>query len=68
MINKNCKSPIKKYRIYISEHLNKCKVVNISGIKLSQSETSILSKGLNFCPTPTEMNKSEVYRNIDDFK
>ena len=68
MINKNCKSPIKKYRIHVKENLNKRKVVNISGIKLSQSETSILSKGLNFCPNPTEMKKSEVYRNIDDFK
>ena len=68
MIQKNCKKPINKYRIQVNNFLNKRKVVNISGIKLTHSETSILSKGLNFCPTQTEMKKQDIYKNIDDFK
>ena len=28
------------------------RIVNLSSIKLTPSETSILQKGLNFCPTP----------------
>ena len=68
MIKTICKKPIQKYRIQASKHINARKVINISSIKLTESETNILSKGLNFCPTPTEMRKTEVYKNIDDLK
>ena len=68
MINNHCKKPITKHRILISEKINKRKVVNISGITLTNSETSLLSKGLNFSPTSTEVKKQIIYKDIDNLK
>ena len=68
IISNNCHGPIKKCREYTSEYLKKRKVVNMSGLPLSDSETSILSKGLNFCPTPIEMKKQQFYYEVDNFK
>ena len=48
--------------------MNKRKVVNISGIPLTNSETSLLSKGLNFSPAPNEIKKQIIYKDIDEFK
>ena len=42
-------------------------VVNISGIILSETEISLLSRGLNFCPTPGEPDFSEVKQDLDKF-
>ena len=68
MISKNCKYPIKKSRIYITENINKRKVVNISKSYLGKHEISILSKGLNFIPTSKEMKKLQFYKEVDHFK
>jgi hypothetical protein len=37
-----------------------CPVLNVSSVTLSDSETSLLSKGLNFCPTPREVNDLQL--------
>ncbi|XP_061188704.1 uncharacterized protein LOC133196871 [Saccostrea echinata] len=37
-----------------------CPVLNKSSVPLSESETSLLSKGLNFCPTPHEVDGKQV--------
>ncbi|XP_061196804.1 uncharacterized protein LOC133205080 [Saccostrea echinata] len=37
-----------------------CPVLNKSSVPLSESETSLLSKGLNFCPTPHEVDEKQV--------
>lgn len=37
-----------------------CPVLNVSSVSLTESETSLLSKGLNFCPTPREVNERAV--------
>ncbi|XP_061187286.1 uncharacterized protein LOC133195460 [Saccostrea echinata] len=37
-----------------------CPVLNRSSVPLSESETSLLSKGLNFCPTPHEVDEKQV--------
>ncbi|XP_061190260.1 uncharacterized protein LOC133198133 [Saccostrea echinata] len=36
-----------------------CPVLNRSSVPLSESETSLLSKGLNFCPTPHEIDEKQ---------
>ena len=38
-------------------------ICNISSTKLSQSEISLLNKGLNFCPTKKKPNKEQL---LDD--
>jgi len=42
-------------------------VVNISDVKLSKAELDLLSKGLNFCPTPGEPDFGEIRRDLDTF-
>jgi len=42
-------------------------VVNISDYKLTEAEISLLSKGLNFCPTPGEPDFGEIRRDLDSF-
>ena len=42
-------------------------VLNLSKRVLSKSETSMLSKGLNFCTTPKELDKSRLKRDLEDF-
>ena len=68
MILANCKKPIDKYRIHISNTINKRKVINLPGKNLSEPEISILSKGLNFCPTPKEMKKEQFFKEMDNFQ
>lgn len=43
------------------------KVINLSTVKFSDAERSILSRGLKFCPTPKNQNKEELNNDIDDF-
>ena len=43
------------------------KVVNLSGRNLSQSEISLLSKGLKFIPTPKSINMSEIKEDLEKF-
>ena len=43
------------------------RIVNLSSLQLTKSETSLLQKGLNFCPTPLPPDKEELYKDIDAF-
>ncbi|XP_070581465.1 uncharacterized protein [Ptychodera flava] len=43
-------------------------VINLSTIKLSDSDISVLSKGLSFCPTPKTININELKLDIAEFK
>jgi len=42
-------------------------VVNLSRLTLTQSMVSLLSKGLNFCPTPGEPDISNLKQDLDHF-
>ena len=42
-------------------------VVNLSSRLLTQEEKVVLSKGLKFCPTPTDIDMYEVRRDINEF-
>lgn len=35
-------------------------VLNVSSVSLTESETSLLSKGLNFCPSPRDVNERAI--------
>ncbi|XP_063960267.1 uncharacterized protein LOC129266549 [Lytechinus pictus] len=47
----------------VSPHL----VVNLSSSPLSQAETSLLSKGLKFCPTPPEVEQIALSQDLSTF-
>jgi hypothetical protein len=42
-------------------------VVNLSNLKLTEPMISVLSKGLNFCPTPGESDIYELRKDLDKF-
>ena len=42
-------------------------VINLSNHVLTDSELSVLSRGLNFCPTPTSWDFSDVMDGLDRF-
>ena len=42
-------------------------VINLSSFQLSTAMISLLSKGLNFCPTPGEPDRSMLRRDLDNF-
>jgi hypothetical protein len=42
-------------------------VVNLSNKPLTDSETSLLSKGLGFCPKPDKVNKTDLLEDMDSF-
>ena len=42
-------------------------VVNLSEYDLQDSELSVLSRGLNFCPTPGEPDMGHLRRDMDTF-
>jgi len=42
-------------------------VINLSSFPLTKPMVSILSKGLNFCPTPGEPNAFELRQDLDKF-
>ena len=42
-------------------------VVNLSKYHLSDSELSLLERGLNFCPTPGEPDMGQLRRDLDSF-
>ncbi len=44
-----------------------CAVVNLADFPLSEACRSLLSKGLNFCPTPEPVDMGELKRDLDDF-
>ena len=47
--------------------LDNSSVINLSSYSLSTDETSILSRGLTFCPTPRHIDWPEVSADIYDF-
>jgi hypothetical protein len=42
-------------------------VVNIFSKSLNSAESSLLSKGLNFCPNPSKINVRELDEDLDQF-
>ena len=42
-------------------------VVNLSKRKLAPGETSLLSRGLSFCPTPRDINIFALRKDISDY-
>ena len=64
----------KKYRRTRSQNNNisqplqdKETVINLSTVRLSNSETKLLSRGLTFVPTPKSVNWAEIQADINDF-
>ena len=43
-------------------------IVNLSSYVLTKSETSVLSKGLGFCPTPGAPDIGKIIQDLDTFK
>ena len=42
-------------------------VVNLSTHQLTENETSLLSRGLNFCPVPGPINDIKLSEELDNF-
>jgi hypothetical protein len=42
-------------------------VVNLSSHQLTESETSLLPRGLNFCPVPGPINETILSEELDNF-
>ena len=63
----------KKKKLYIqSQPLTTCTttkntVINLSGVPLSEAESSLLDKGLSFCPTPPRMNTFQLQYDLAMF-
>ena len=51
----------------VNIQLDNSSVINLSSYSLSTDETSILARGLTFCPTPRHIDWSEVSADIYDF-
>ena len=49
------------------EDILKRRIMNLSSRTLTKSETDLLHKGLNFCPTPPPPRKEEINDGIDAF-
>jgi len=43
------------------------RIVNLSNLQLTQTETNLLHKGLNFCPTPPPPRMEDINKDIDTF-
>jgi hypothetical protein len=43
-------------------------VYNFSSLELSEAASSLLNKGLNFCPTPKAINTTQLYVYADLFR
>ena len=46
----------------------KVPIVNLYNYELSEAETSLLSKGLKFCPNPTQIDTLQMKKDSDDLK
>jgi hypothetical protein len=60
----------RKQRFSTHEEINRDQndtVVNLSSKDLKADEIRILSKGLNFCPTPNKINEKQLSANLDKF-
>ena len=45
---------------------NKC-IINLSSHALNEHESSVLSHGMKFCPTPVSVNQLELRTDLDKF-
>jgi hypothetical protein len=61
---KNCR----KKKQHCAPPASSTTVVNLSSKPLTSFETSVLEKGLSFCPTPTYVNVNEIKSDIQNFK
>ena len=43
-------------------------MINLSSVNLTESEKSLLERGLNFCPTPQNIDWNELNADLTDFK
>ena len=64
--NGNCKITERNGSDKTKEIL-KIRIVILSDIQLTQSETDLLQKGLNFCPTPPPPTIDNINKDIDAF-
>jgi len=65
-ISKDIPKAITVDNSHIENILNR-QTVNLSDIQLTQSETNLLRKGLNICPTPPPPGKYDIDKDIDAF-
>ena len=49
------------------EKILNTRIVNLSAIELTQSETNLLRRGLNFCPVPPPPKPEDLDAHIDAF-
>ena len=57
----------KREKSLIKEEILKRRIVNLSTLELTHSETDLLRRGLNFCPTPPPPKPESVDKDIDAF-
>ena len=57
----------KERQIRTKQNILNTRIVNLSSIELTQSETSLLRRGLNFCPTPPPPKPEDLDADIDAF-
>ena len=57
----------KNASLITKEDILKRRIMNLSSRTLTKSETDLLHKGLNFCPTPPPPRKEEINDDIDAF-
>jgi len=57
----------RRHRAKLAPITNNRSVVNLSSHNLDEHETSILSRGLKFCPTPTSVDDLELRTDLDKF-
>ena len=50
-----------------AENIKSNVVVNLSSKPLNSAESSLLSKGLHFCPNPSKINVCELDEDLDQF-
>ena len=52
---------------YKTKEILKRRIVNLSDIQLTQSETDLLQKGMNLCPAPPPPTTNNINKDIDAF-
>ena len=57
----------KRKESLIKNEILKRRIVNLSTLELTHSETDLLRRGLNFCPTPPPPKPESVNKDIDAF-
>ena len=65
--NKGRQMRTKKNNNLTKEKILNTRIVNLSSIELTQSETDLPRRGLNFCPTPPPLKPEDLDADIDAF-